>query len=76
MEPNNLKFSTAEKGKECLVLNDCKYRLVRILKSGERSWRCTIRNCPGVIRTTVDNRLSMEPTTHSHGQYTKQQLVL
>lgn len=59
-----LKVKTS-KGKECIVINNFKFRKIGQLKNGDLSWRCTVRSCLCRVRTNaaVSDVLSIR---HSH----------
>ena len=61
------KTSETSKKKTSLVYDGYTMRLHRTLKSGENSWRCTVGNCKGRVRTDPDNQSIVQIVNqHSH----------
>ena len=44
-------LSETSKGKQSLLYDGFAFRIDRVLKSGDISWRCTVKNCKGRIKT-------------------------
>jgi hypothetical protein len=43
--------SETSKGNKSLLYDGFAFRIDRVLKSGDISWRCTVKNCKGRIKT-------------------------
>ena len=60
-------LSETEKGKKSLIHDGYTYRIDRILKSSEISWRCTVKTCKGRLRTDDSCTTIISGTSiHSH----------
>jgi hypothetical protein len=44
-------LSETSKGKKSLLYDGFAFRIDRVLKSGDISWGCTVKNCKGRIKT-------------------------
>jgi hypothetical protein len=47
----NFTLSETSKGKQSLLYDGFAFRIDRVVKSGDISWRCTVKNCKGRIKT-------------------------
>ena len=43
-------LSETSKGKKSLLYDGFAFRIDRVLKSGDISWRCRVKNCKGRIK--------------------------
>jgi hypothetical protein len=44
-------LSETSKGNKSLLYDGFAFRIDRVLKSGDISWRCTVKNCKGRVKT-------------------------
>jgi hypothetical protein len=54
------------------------FRIDRVLKSGDISWRCTVKNCKGRIKTDEHSSASlslMETATESDSRKIQKQII-
>ena len=52
-------LSETSKGKKSLLYDGFAFRIDRVLKSGDISWQCTVKNCKGRIKTDEHSSASL-----------------
>jgi hypothetical protein len=65
----NMEWSISEtnRGKKSLLYDGFTYRIDSLLKSGDISWRCTLKTCKASLRTDGESKLLISANTeHNH----------
>jgi hypothetical protein len=65
-----MDFTLSETSKEqkSLLYDGFAFRIDRVLKSGDISWRCTVKNCKGRIKTQCEDAVAA--ALHFNGRRT------
>ena len=75
----NFKIIQTNRGKECLICDQHKYRLCYTKKTGETLWRCSSQKLCKAILTLNSGKsliLNSNDKAHNHAQYSEKELDL
>ena len=65
--------TVTNRGVQCIVWNNFKYRRQRVMTTGNISWRCTVKNCVATLQTNSDaNEIVFIRDEHKHERESEQ----